>query len=569
MKLAAFQLLVAGTFLWTGCGPAPTSEAGNPAIPHGPSSPKSITIATLIEPTVMGMTMGARSGGTSGLKLAVHQRLASYDDRGDLHPMLAMELPTQASGSWVVRPDGSMLTTYRLHPNVTWHDGTPLTSRDFAFALQVTMDPALPIDSRVVARQISRIDTPDAATLNIEWTATYPFANAITQEDLGPLPAHLLETAYREEKERFPVLRYWNREFVGVGPYTVADWEPGSHLVLKAYDQFYRGRAKIDTLTFRFISDPSTIVANLLAGSVDGFVPRTLNFAQAVFLRDEWQRAGKKPTSLFQPLNWIFVNVQFRNSRPAELQDVRVRRGLVHAIDREALVDVIYQSSGLVGVSDTYLSADEVKWAWVKDVVVKYDYSPRRAQELFAEAGWRPAADGMLVGARGERVTLPLWSFPSGPNEAGHPVLADFWKKAGIEVDGSIIPPARATNQVEIASFPGLYHTGSPLHPYNLTLRWHSSNCPTEETRFAGANVGCAQVPLLDRLIDQLAVAIDLNDQRRLYRDLVKLQTEELPVLPLHFDFETTGFREGVIGVKGESVPRTDMSWNVAEWDVR
>lgn len=69
-------------------------------------------------------------------------------------------------------------------------------------------------------------------------------------------------------------------------------------------------------------------------------------------------------------------------------------------------------------------------------------------------------------------------------------------------------------------------------------------------------------------MIQALSTAIDENQQRTLYRQAVKLQSEELPVLPLYFDVETMGFRAGVHGVRGDSIPRTDLSWNVAEWDV-
>src|SRR5581483_1452131 len=113
--------------------------------------------------------------GTTGggdLKLAVHQRLATYDDRGELLPALAADLPSEEKGTWVVRPDGTMQVTYKLRPGITWHDGTPLTSQDFAFSWVVTSDPDIPMSTRL-STQIRRVDTPDQQTIVYEWASTY------------------------------------------------------------------------------------------------------------------------------------------------------------------------------------------------------------------------------------------------------------------------------------------------------------------------------------------------------------------------------------------------------------
>ena len=64
-------------------------------------------------------------------------------------------------------------------------------------------------------------------------------------------------------------------------------------------------------------------------------------------------------------------------------------------------------------------------------------------------------------------------------------------------------------------------------------------------------------------------MAIDVSDQQRWYRDYVRLLTEELPVLPLFFQIRGTIFREGVVGIKGDTNPPGSVTWNVTEWDLR
>ena len=72
----------------------------------------------------------------------------------------------------------------------------------------------------------------------------------------------------------------------------------------------------------------------------------------------------------------------------------------------------------------------------------------------------------------------------------------------------------------------------------------------------------------MDSIVDGLQQAINPVDQQRLYRDLIKWQTEQLPVYPLYYNPQAVIFREGVTGVRGDTQPRTAPTWNVASWDI-
>ncbi|MEA2641899.1 MAG: peptide/nickel transport system substrate-binding protein [Chloroflexota bacterium] len=555
------------TLLLAGCTPATTRDAAPAPSVAAPRQPKSLTIALKDEPSILISTHvgGAYTLGRS-MRMALHQRLATFDDRGDVHPQLALELPTIESGTWVVRPDGTMQTTYRIRPGVTWHDGTPLTAHDFVFAWQVTNDQEIPMGQRSVAPSISGIATPDDHTLVMEWTRTDPSANGIAEEGVGPFPAHLLERTYQADKERFQVLPYWSREFVGLGPYRLAEWVPASHMVLRAYDAFYAGPPKIDTITFRFIPSVPTVVANLLAGTVDGAIPPAIDFGQASVVRSEWERAGKAPLAVLQPMRYRMIAAQFRDTQPREVLDARVRRALLHAIDRQALTDALF--AGQVPIADSFIPPDDVKWDWVKDVATRYEYSPTRALQLLADAGWRPGADGALLDRDGKRVSLSLWTDPGELETQQLAIVDNQWKALGLGVEDTVLSSGQARDNRVSASFPAFALAQLAIGAETTLLRLHSSNCPVEETRFTGPNAGCYRNPEHDRIVDTLRSAIDPGAQRQLYHALVDLQTQELPVLPLYFDVEMTLFRQGVTGVRGDTRPRTSATWNVSEWDV-
>ena len=568
------QLIVTAVFLTTlvaACAPAqPRSTEGIAAGAPGqrPATPKTLTIAVENEPKALAAGFGDPSAdkASGNLRLALSQRLATYDDRGELLPMLAVELPSQERGTWLLRPDGTMQTTYHLQRGVTWHDGVPFTSADIAIGWRIMADKEIGLSQSAITRLIANVETPDEATVIIDWSAAYPFANALVSDDIGPLPAHILGPAYEQAKGRLIEHPYLSHEFVGLGPYRLQEWERGSHLVLRAYDAFYKGRAKIDTLIVRFVPSPPTAVANLLAGVVDGVLPRTLDFSQAMFVKDEWARGGKQPVSLAQPTHWRQVYVQFRDPKPAELLDVRVRRGALHALDRQGLVDTLL--AGQSSVSDTIIPADDAKWDWVKDTITRYPYDQRRALELFGQVGWTRTPGGSLVNGSGERVTFSLWTTQGAQYEQEAAIMGDNWKSIGVAVEPLVQTQAQNADKKFVASFPSFNPSQIPIKQDQILGRVYGPNCATEENRWNGSNRGCSQIPALDPVNDALQTAIDPTRVHELFSNFNRILTEELPVLPLYFSVQVVLFREGVTGVKGDTRPSGSETWNVAEWDL-
>ena len=528
---------------------------------------KALTIALEGEPGILVSGLSV-TGGVSPTDFndALHHRLVGYNDRGEPIPQIAAELPSTANRSWIVNPDGTMRTTYRLRPGVTWHDGAPVTSRDFALGWMVHRDPALPV-SGPVAKLVAEVETPDDHTVVIVWKSTYPFANALSQDDIGPLPTHILQADYESDKERFPTLPYWKREFVGTGPYRVAQWEPGSHILAQAYDGFYGGRARINTIIFRFIEDGATVVANLLAGTVDGSL-EAIDFNQVMFVRDEFERVGRKPTLVLVPTHWRMASVQFRPGvvRPAELLDTRARRALIHAIDRKALADTMLPGAAMV--ADMFITPTDPRWEWVKDVVVPHEYDRRQFQGLVEEVGWRRSADGRVLDGAGQQVTVPLWTTAGAQNEAETNIIANYWREAGLAVDQTVIPVAQQRDRRMRASYPGVDTTSIPLRFENSVGRVYGGECPTAENNWVGNNRGCYQHPEMDRVVEGLRTAIEPAEQRRLYREMVQHHGQRLPVLSLYFNIHADIFRDGVTGIRAAS-HLVRAPWNIAEWELR
>ncbi len=118
-----------------------------------------------------------------------------------------------------------MDVTWKLRPNIRWHDGTPFTSRDMAFSFQLYKDPEHSSSYTATLNQMIWVETPDPLTYLVHWSRAD--SRSLQAEGLTPLPRHLLEPLYVTDKPNFINSPRFSNEWVGLGPYKLARWEPG------------------------------------------------------------------------------------------------------------------------------------------------------------------------------------------------------------------------------------------------------------------------------------------------------------------------------------------------------
>src|SRR5205814_5262416 len=185
----------------------------------------------------------------------------------------------------------------------------------------------------------------------------------------------LLERASIEDKTTIFELPYWTTEFVGTGAYRIRDWATDSHAILQANDQYVLGRPKIDEIEIKFIPDPNTLMANVLAG-VELTLGRALSLDQALRIRDQWPD-GHANT---RPYGWVPMSVQFIDPNPPIVGDVRFRRAMVQAIDRQQLVETLM--AGQTSIAHTFVNPDLPEYAAIDSSIVRYPYDPRASVQL-------------------------------------------------------------------------------------------------------------------------------------------------------------------------------------------
>lgn len=306
----------------------------------------------------------------------VLEGLVAYDLNLNPVPVLAT--------SWTIAPDGKAIT-FKLRPGVKWHDGKDFSAADVKFTLEKVWKELHPF-GRAAYANVERVDTPDPLTVAVRLSAPAPYIlNYINTYGSQILPRHLYEGSDVLNNPH-------NNAPVGTGPFVFKEWVKGSHVRLERNPNYWGkgagGEAQpyLDGVVFKFIPDAAARTVALEAGDVDvalgSIVPLTsLNrFAD----KTRWTINGDDGRFLAS----IFL-AQFNVRRPY-FTDKRVRQAFLHAIDRDALLKIVYLGHGKVATGPVPSSVVN----YYSDEVRKYPFDPKRAEALLEEAGLRRGEDG-------------------------------------------------------------------------------------------------------------------------------------------------------------------------------
>lgn len=534
-----------------------------------PGGPKRVSASVTANLTSLRSQLSRAAGGTlpgaRELEQLVHAGLAVEDDRGDLRPQLAEAVPTVENGLWKVFDDGRMETTWRIRPNAEWHDGGGFTTGDLLFTAKVAQDRDLPLFRHLAYDSIDGVEAPDPRTLTIRWSR--PFIEADTMfSGVGsfqavPLPRHLLEGPYIENKAGFMNLAYWGEEFVGAGPFKLREWVQGSHLVLEAYDRYILGRPKVDEIEVKFVPDPNTLVANILAGAVELPVGRGLSFEQTVQVRDQW-RGGRVE---FTPGGSIKVWPQLNNPNPAVIGDVRFRRALFHAIDRQQLVDTLML--GLSSVAHSVLIPTDREYPALQASEVRYEYDPRKASQMVEGLGYLKGADGFFRDAAGQRLTVEIRATVIDILQKTVLAIGDDWQRIGVAAEPHTITPGRQSDREYRATFPG-FDTSRGNNSVATFKTFLSSEARVRATGYAGQNYPSYMNAELDSLIDGYLLTIPVPERMRVAGRVVHHLTDQAVVMPTFYDVTGTMTGNRLTGVSTSVGQGRTTTWNAHEWDV-
>ncbi len=479
-------------------------------------------------------------------------------------PAMVEKQPSLKDGDWKVNADGTMQVTWKLRRGFTWHDGKPVTAEDYIWAWRVEMHPDFPAADRGTAERVENIFAPDSSTLVVKWKKKYSGANT-TISGSGILPKHVTEKLFRANPAKF--VESWGTGVptIGNGPYILKEWQKGSSITVEANPNWPGIPGALPAtpvarrVVYRFISDTNTIIANLLSGSADGTDETAIPFVQGLELEQRLQREGRTDIVLkAEPgLIWEHIDLNLDN---VHLKDKRVRQAMTYAINREELVQQLFQ--GKQPVSHTFMP--EKHYGYNKNTK-KYAFDPTRARQLLAEAGYAPGADGILQKG-GQRLSLTFVTTAGNrTREAVQQILQAQWKAVGVEVKIQN-QPARAyfgdtlpTRKFELAMYAWVK---SPTSDCESELT--SDHIPSAE-KTGGQNYPGYRNAEIDRLCHGAPEELDEAKRAQMLRQAQEIWAEDLPSIPLYLRSDYTSHKAGLQSwlPTGSQVP---VTWNAGQW---
>jgi peptide/nickel transport system substrate-binding protein len=427
-----------------------------------------------------------------------------------------------------------METTYRLRPDLTWQDGRPLTAEDFAFAHRVYSTPELGVAASLPISAMAAVSAPDPRTIVIRWGRLYPDAGVLKQ-GFQALPRHLLESPFQAlDADAFANLPYWSAEYVGLGPYRLERWEPGSSLEGTAFAGHVLGQPKIERIRVNIVADTNAAIAGLLSGDAHYTTEYTLWYEEATTLQQEWRARGLEGKALFSPTLPRISQIQLRAelANPRELLDLRFRRALAHAIDNATLVEVLTGNNGRVSPSVTSPLADY--HPQVLQTITKYPYDPRRAQQLIEEIGLTRGGDGTYTSAAGGALNLEVWHIEGATNERENAIIVEFLKKAGIGASSHTLPTSRLRDTEFRARLPALFTGGGPGGEASL-LEYNLAAIPAPDNRWQGGNRGGWVSPEFDRLWQAFNTTLDRGQRNQQIAEMERVLSEDVGTLTHYY----------------------------------
>ncbi len=424
--------------------------------------------------------------------------------------------------SWDISKDG-LTYTFRLRPNVKFHDGAPLTAEAVKFCFDRQLNDQGPFYATGIYPYVKgflgnvaggEVVNPTTVQIRLKAPLT-PFLQYLAHHSLY---------IYSPE-----ALKKWGKDVVkhpvGTGPFKLETWEPGVRVVLARNDQYWGGAPKVRQAIYVPIIEAQARLSAIKTGEID----LTMDVPP-----DSLADLRKDPDVVVAETNSSAVWYVALNTRHSVLKDKRVRQALNYAVQKDAIIRDILKGTAIVAT--TPLSP--VYGPYHEDKTVRYPYDPEKAKALLKEAGY----------ANGFDVTFFVPESGSGmqsPVEMGTVIQANLAavgvraKIQTMEWGAYLKKYLDGPDMAEMSWNPSI---GDPDHMMYMLL---------SSDRFPPAfNAGFYQNPRVDELLRKGRTTIEEKERIPLYREAQRLVVEDAPWIFVDHGKQVIVHRKRVQGFK-------------------
>jgi peptide/nickel transport system substrate-binding protein len=450
--------------------------------------------------------------------------------------------------SWKVSPDGRVYTL-KLRRGVRFSDGQPFTADDVVFSFHVYLDPKINSSQRDLLNVGGKpIETQKINEDTVRFTLAQPDAAAERLFDsVAILPEHLLGAAYREGKlDQVWPLTTAPAQFAGLGPFRLKEYVPGVRIVLERNPYYWKeDRAGtqlpyLDRIVFLFVDSEDAQVIRFQSGDTD--VLSRFNAEDYGVLQ---QTAAARHYQLYDlgsglEFNFLFFNLNDLSSKglpdiaakQAWFGDVRFRQAVSAAIDREAIVRLVYNGRA-TPIWGPVTPGDKL---WVDERIPHPARSLDTARQLLKSAGFSWNSAGALIDPRGKPVEFSILTTSSNVERSKMATLIqDDLSHLGMNVHvvplefRAVVDRLLNTDNYEAAIL-GLANGDADPNPEmnvwlssGITHLWHpGQQKPATEWEAE-----------IDRLMQQQLVATNYAKRKQLYDHVQEILYQQMPLICL------------------------------------
>jgi peptide/nickel transport system substrate-binding protein len=476
--------------------------------------------ATIGEPSGL-IPMIAGESAASAIAANIFNTLLKYDKN--------LELTGELAESWAISPDQKTIT-FRLKPGMKWADGAPLTSADVLFTWQLVTDDKTRTPYASDYRLVLHAEAPDPLTFRV--TYPQPYAPALDSwATLQILPQHLL-------KDEDINTTAFARNPVGSSYYQLEKWRHGESISLTRNPLSTQGPALIERLISRTIPDTATQFLELLANNIDYMGLDPVQYARVFPSRPDLNRK----IALYKELGNNYTYLGF-NLKHKPFDDIRVRKAINYAIDKQELIDGV-----LLGLGEPVASPYKPGTRWANPDLKPYPYDPGQARELLRSAGFGDHDNDGILDRDGKPLAFEILTNNGNKQREMSAVLIQRrLKEIGIDV---------SIRKVEWASFIERFiKTGDfdvvvlgwslSLDPDQYSI-WHSSQQQPGQFNFIGYNN-----PQVDKLLEQGRLEMNPEKRMKIYHEFARILLEDSPIVYLYAGYPQTCERHRQPGAAG------------------
>ncbi len=439
----------------------------------------------------------------------IFDTLTQTDARGLLKPGLATAWSAVAEDVW----------EFKLRPNVAFHDGSPFTAADVAFSIARAPNvPNSPSSYAQYTKAVARTEIVDPMTIRIHTKGPAP----LLPNDV----ASIAIVSERAAKGKTTAEFNNGTAAIGTGPYKFVEWIAANYLTLIRNDAYWGGAEPWDRVTRRPIANDGARVATLLSGDVD--------LIEGVPAVDRARLLATPNLALHEIDSFRVIYLHMDSARDDSpgisdakgekiarnpLKDVRVRRALSLAINRQALVDRLL--SGQARPAGQYVPAS-VPGASPNLPTLPYD--PIQAQKLMKDAGWGEGFSVVLAGSNDR--------YPSDAQVTQ--AVGQMLARVGVRTDVQTMPAAmlftRGTKLEFSMILSGWVGTGDAASPLVALLATFDA-----KTGLGGSNRGRWSNPTFDDALGAALRTLDEPQRNAHFARAAETAIHDMGVVPIYF----------------------------------